>query len=140
MNEPPYYKSKNFDNEDLSLNKINWITDKLVSKEEFLYEKFGISNLRQNIYRVIIFILILLLNYAFPCTVSIFCYYLGVQTRTVKNEFLTYNSLVSAVSIILVIFYVKSSWTNKAFSTLCVLSLFILMLIFYFIRVILGLI
>ena len=66
LNDSPSFKA--IEDEEKNTTRINWLIDKLITKEEFLNEKHHIYPFMQNIYKICVILLIFGNFYVFPQT------------------------------------------------------------------------
>ncbi len=135
FNDSPSFKA--IEDEEKNTTHINWFIDRLITKEEFLKEKHHIYPLKQNIYRMILILLIFGNFYLFPQTLYLIATLFIFPKLLLWNEFLLLNSLVTSLSVICIVIYSYLGWVKKAIF-IGILMIFLLSyLIFYIMEIIL---
>lgn len=130
FNDPPFYKYKNEKDDFFECAKINWVLDKICSKEEFLMEKHNITWQKRYSYRLFIMTVLFIIFIVFPQTLYIIYYQIYISKTFVKNAFYLMDLLMSFCLVLIMIFYVK---LNRAFKGLIDLLLMITLLIVFII-------
>lgn len=135
LSPPPVYflKDNAHKNESIVAN-INWVKDQKISKEDFIKEKHGVSNIKIMSVRVLCGLVLFLLFYIFPFSLYILYTFISKSKKSVDDKFLLWNAIMSTLLVLLVIFYVKTNFLVKGIMNACFICTLVLFLILFIVN------
>ncbi len=121
----------NTDTDDLSVGKINWIEEEILSKENFINKKHEISYIYLHLNRFIFFAILTALFYCLPNPTPLFTRMFQLSEEKLEKRYFFNSLLFAKIFTVVTVLYSKISIKVKHCFNVFVLMTFLVFLIIY---------